>query len=269
VAPNAWLLNGIDNDIGARWQFGYRSAVDAKPLEGVKTIELTNFQDNSQNFRELDVFDENNSELSYTASDGGSMTYLGGTSLSRINDDNISTAGADDYQVHPTDAIGKTITMTFVSPEEIGGALFYNRTGCCNERIGGATLVFKDSSGDVLHTYTFPVGANPAEVEINTFGLSGEGWGQNTDFGDVTLGNVEDYTPLNSAGVDTEFARYFYVTVSIDASQTFGYPDDVSRGPTVDDMAIFFVSDPNKRLRHGKTFIQGQEQPLDTPPPGY
>jgi len=34
-------------------------------------------------------------------------------------------------------------------------------------------------------------------------------------------------------------------------------------------MTIFFVSDPNKRLRHGKTFIQGTKQPLDTPPPGY
>ena len=94
-------------------------------------------------------------------------------------------------------------------------------------------------------------------------------WGQDTDFGDVTLGNVEDYTPLDDLGVNTSFARYFYATVSIDASQTFGYPDDVTRGPTVDDMTIFFVSDPNKRLRHGKTFIQGVRQPLDTAPPGY
>ena len=93
-------------------------------------------------------------------------------------------------------------------------------------------------------------------------------WGQDTNFGDVTLGNVETYIPKNAAGTDTNFARYFYVTISIDASQTYGYPDDVSRGPTIDDMSIFFTADPNKRLRHGKTFIQGQEQPLDTPPPG-
>ncbi len=90
-------------------------------------------------------------------------------------------------------------------------------------------------------------------------------WGLDTDFGDVQLGRVEPYIPKDGAGVDTEFARYFYVTVSIDASQTFGYPDDVARGPTVTDMSLFFVSDPNKRLRHGKTFIQGLEQPLDTP----
>lgn len=94
-------------------------------------------------------------------------------------------------------------------------------------------------------------------------------WGVDTNFGDVTLGNVEDYIPYDATGTDTNFARYFYLTVSVDASQTYGYPDDVSRGPTVDDMTIFFVSDPNKRLRHGKTFIQGIEQPLDTPPPGY
>ncbi len=94
-------------------------------------------------------------------------------------------------------------------------------------------------------------------------------WGQNTDFGGVTLGSVEDYNPLDDTGTDTSFARYFYVTIGIDASRTFGYPDDVSRGPTVDDFTLFFVSDPNKRLRHGKTFIQGVQQPLDTPPPGY
>ena len=94
-------------------------------------------------------------------------------------------------------------------------------------------------------------------------------WGVVTDFGDVTLGSVEDYTPFNDVGSNTNFARYMYVEVAIDASQTYGYPDDVSRGPTVDDMTIFFVSDPNKRLRHGKTFIQGVQQPLGTPPPGY
>lgn len=90
-------------------------------------------------------------------------------------------------------------------------------------------------------------------------------WGQDTDFGDVTLGRVEGYTPIDGSGVPTNFARYFYVTMSIDASQTFGYPDDVTRGPTIDDFTLFFTADPNKRLRHGKTFIQGVEQPLDTP----
>jgi N-acetylneuraminic acid mutarotase len=90
-------------------------------------------------------------------------------------------------------------------------------------------------------------------------------WGQETNFGDVTLGNVEAYSPLNSSGGNINCARYYYFFVSIDASQTFGYPEDVARGPTMTDLSLFFTSDPSKRLRHGKTFTGGQLQPLDTP----
>jgi hypothetical protein len=39
----------------------------------------------------------------------------------------------------------------------------------------------------------------------------------------------------------------------------------VTRGPTIDDISLFFTSDPSKRLRHGKTFTGGLLQPLDTP----
>lgn len=92
-------------------------------------------------------------------------------------------------------------------------------------------------------------------------------WGQNTDFGAVTLGTVEDYTALDDLGADTNFARYYYIQLDIDSSQAYGHPDDVSRGPTIDDFTLFFTADPAKRLRHGKTFIQGLQQPLDTPPP--
>lgn len=94
-----------------------------------------------------------------------------------------------------------------------------------------------------------------------------DAWGLNTNFGRVTLGSVENYTPLNGVGTDTDFARYYYFSVSIDSSQAYGYPDDVTRGPTIDDLTLFFTSDPNKRLRHGKTFTGGEKQPLDTPPP--
>ncbi|HSH18370.1 MAG TPA: hypothetical protein VK978_03225 [Candidatus Saccharimonadales bacterium] len=92
-------------------------------------------------------------------------------------------------------------------------------------------------------------------------------WGQETDFGTVTLGRPENYIPLDSGGVNTNFARYFYLSVSIDSSRAFGYPEDVTRGPTIDDMSLFFTSDPGKRLRHGATFTGGQLQPLDTPFP--
>lgn len=90
-------------------------------------------------------------------------------------------------------------------------------------------------------------------------------WGQETDFGDTTLGQVELYTPKDGSGTNINCARYYYFYVSIDASKTFGYPEDVNRGPTINDLSLFFTSDPSKRLRHGKTFTGGEQQPLDTP----
>jgi len=90
-------------------------------------------------------------------------------------------------------------------------------------------------------------------------------WGQDTAYGNVTLGDVASYTALNSSGGNINCARYFYFYVNIDASQTFGYPEDVNRGPTINDLSLFFTSDPSKRLRHGKTFTGGEQQPLDTP----
>jgi hypothetical protein len=90
-------------------------------------------------------------------------------------------------------------------------------------------------------------------------------WGQDFDFGDVTLGDVSPYIARDGSGTDIGCGRYFYFFVSIDASKTFGYPEDVNRGPTIADLSLFFTSDPNKRLRHGKTFTGGEQQPLDTP----
>lgn len=90
-------------------------------------------------------------------------------------------------------------------------------------------------------------------------------WGQDTNFGDVALGTVNAFTPKNSSGQNINCARYYYFFISIDASQTFGYPEDVERGPTIADLSLFFTSDPSRRLRHGKTFTGGEQQPLDTP----
>ena len=90
-------------------------------------------------------------------------------------------------------------------------------------------------------------------------------WGQETNFGDVTLGRVEQYIPRDGSGTNINCARYYFFSVSIDASQTFGYPEDVNRGPTITDLSLFFTSDPSKRLIHGKTFTGGEQQPLDTP----
>lgn len=90
-------------------------------------------------------------------------------------------------------------------------------------------------------------------------------WGQDTNFGNVTLGQPGVYTPLDGSGNDITCARYYHMSVTVDSSQAYGYPDDVTRGPTINDLSLFFTSDPSKRLRHGKTFTGGLQQPNDTP----
>jgi N-acetylneuraminic acid mutarotase len=90
-------------------------------------------------------------------------------------------------------------------------------------------------------------------------------WGSETNFGNVTLGLPGIYTPKNSSGVSTNCARFYYFNVTIDSSQAFGYPDDVSRGPTISDLTLQFTADPSKRLMHGRTFTGGLQQPIDTP----
>lgn len=90
-------------------------------------------------------------------------------------------------------------------------------------------------------------------------------WGQETDYGTVTLGLPATYIPKDSGGTNTNFARFYYMTVTIDSQQAYGYPEDVTRGPTIADLSLFFTADPSKRMRHGKTFTGGEQQPLDTP----
>ncbi len=90
-------------------------------------------------------------------------------------------------------------------------------------------------------------------------------WGQETNFGDVTLGAPRGYYPKDGSGVNTNCARFYYFNVTVDSSQAFGYPDDVSRGPTITDLTLQFTADPSKRLMHGRTFTGGLQQPDDTP----
>lgn len=94
-------------------------------------------------------------------------------------------------------------------------------------------------------------------------------WGQDTNFGDVTLGLPGIYTPKDGSGTDTECTRFYYFNVTVDSSQAFGYPDDVSRGPTITDLTLQFTADPSKRLMHGRTFTGGLQQPIDTPQYDY
>ena len=90
-------------------------------------------------------------------------------------------------------------------------------------------------------------------------------WGQTTNFGNVTLGTPGVYTAKDGSGTDINCARFFYLYVSIDSSQAYGYPEDITRGPTITDLTLQFTADPSKRLMHGRTFIGGLQQPDDTP----
>ena len=90
-------------------------------------------------------------------------------------------------------------------------------------------------------------------------------WGVDTNFGEVALARAEKFYPKDGAGANTNRARFYYLIVTIDSQQAYGYPEDVSRGPTIADLSLFYTADPNKRLLHGKTFSGGEQQPLDTP----
>jgi hypothetical protein len=103
------------------------------------------------------------------------------------------------------------------------------------------------------------------QVRYRSSTTANAAWGQETNFGDVALGVPSTYTPLDGAGSNTSFARWYFFWMTIDASRTFGYPEDVDRGPTIHDISLFYTADPSKRLLHGKTFTGGVQQPLDTP----
>ncbi len=90
-------------------------------------------------------------------------------------------------------------------------------------------------------------------------------WGQDTIFENVTLGTPGVYIPKDSAGTNTNCARYYFFNVSVDSSRAYGFPDDVSRGPTISDLTLQFTADPSRRLMHGRTFTGGLQQPIDTP----
>ncbi len=86
--------------------------------------------------------------------------------ISNINNGNTSTSGSDDFEVHPINAIGRTITMTFDQVMDVEQASFYNRTGCCRDRISGAQMIFRDSLGTELFAFTFPVNTNINRIDI-------------------------------------------------------------------------------------------------------
>lgn len=105
---------------------------------------------------------------------------------------------------------------------------------------------------------------DPANTSNPCGGSVMSGFGQLTNFGDVTLGTPGALVAKNGAGTNIGCARFYFLTISIDASKTYGYPEDITRGPTLDNLIFYFNSNPGQRLLHGKTFLEGIQQPLDT-----
>lgn len=112
---------------------------------------------------------------------------------------------------------------------------------------------------------TDPTASGPNGTGKNCSAAIMSTWGQTTNFGNVTLMQPGVYTPKDGSGTSTNCARYYYFSISVDSSQAFGYPDDVSRGPTITDLTLQFTADPAKRLMHGRTFVGGLQMPDDTP----
>jgi hypothetical protein len=112
---------------------------------------------------------------------------------------------------------------------------------------------------------TDPTKTGPNGLGKNCSSSAMTTWGQTTNFGNVTLKLPGVYTALDGSGANTNCARYYFLNISVDAQNAFGYPDDVSRGPTITDLTLAFTADPAKRLMHGRTFVGGLQQPDDTP----
>ncbi len=334
VFPNSWLLNGLDNSIGARWQAIYSSAADSSNVVYYENFDngtsgntmndsgsgLTSFDSCFANGTGTRTYDNtwfmtpNNSVqfdvTSTTGNAGCHDTYTDTTVRyerfylrlnssapstntviynlddtgggNQVMDLQINTSG--NLRIRNNFTLDSTITLDTTS---VGNRIEVGISG------GNATVrVFRGSningttpdgeetfalSGDTQTDDSgigiMTNGSNAwnwwlDDYEVSTsdwLGPSFPGWGQSTNVGDIFLGDVMPYTPKDSAGNNTSFARYYFFYITIDAAQTFGYPEDVSRGPTISDLSLFFTSDPGKRLRHGKTFTGGELQPLDTP----
>jgi hypothetical protein len=338
VFPTKWLMNGLDNSIGARWQASYESAFDA-----TNVALHANFDDgtNNTNINEVAVGLDDCFGVATGTNQYSNAQYISPGYSMRVNVASGSGGGAcdDDYanttvrydrfyvyfNTLPTtnttiwnmtnSTAGSTLasfrynsgtgklqlrnstTAEWTSSASVvAGTWIRVELGLTGNKVY-ARLYFGDAAhnfnqnGDVANesgntntlTVTDPANQstigmlinNPSPLTIyfdefkassnNWVGSAYPQWGQMTNFGDVTLGTANTFTPKDSAGSNTSYARWYYFLTSIDASQTFGYPEDVTRGPTIADLSLFFTADPSKRLRHGKTFTGGELQPYDTP----
>jgi hypothetical protein len=210
VFPTSWLMNGLDNSIGARWQARYRSMHDI------------NDGGSQQNPTE----DCGTSSTMPLMTTWGRETIYGNVTLGDVA--SFTARNGSTYSTGTITQSGTTVTGS------------------------GTTWTTNDLKGGVL-TYLDGTTATIISVDSTT---------QLTVSVSKSIVSAQTYS---AGGGNTNCARYYFFYVNIDASQTFGYPEDVNRGPTISDLSLFFTSDPSNRLRHGKTFTGGEIQPLDTP----
>jgi len=339
VFPTKWLLNGVDNSIGARWQTNYQSAYDSYYVMHHATFDQgTNGNPVTENTTAYD-----NCYASGSGSNVYSNTYYvtpglsmydsspGGTNGSGACNDDFTATGVryDRFYVRFQSNPSSNTTIfsyTNEASSETIATLRITTTGTLQIRdkttaegtelaLGSgawhrietyfnrpsATMTVRVYSGSNLHSTTASA-SNTYTINVSTAttfdrtaigmvsglttawgiyiddhkasasnyaGSAFPQWGQTTSFGDVTLGVLNTFTPKDVSGTNTSYARWYYMQNTIDASQTYGYPEDVSRGPTISDMNLYFTADPSKRLQHGRTFTGGEQQPLDTPKYDY
>ena len=225
VFPTSWLMNGLDNSIGARWQATYRSMHDINATTGGSDSVLTT----------------------------PPSTY---TLQQNPNEDCGTTATMATMTTWGRETVYKDVVLGDVAPfiARNGSVIAAGTITQSGTTVTGSGTAWtpNELSGGVL-TYFDGTKANIISVDSST---------QLTVSVSRTIAVAEAYS---AGGGNINCARYYFFFVSIDASQTFGYPEDVNRGPTISDLTLYFTSDPSKRLRHGKTFTGGEQQPLETP----
>lgn len=206
VFPTYWLMNGLDNSIGARWTLRYRSMHD------------------------LDTITSPSEDCGTTSSMSQMSTWGYETNFGDVD------LGTPETYIPRNGASTSAGTIT-----QSGNTVTGSGTSFSSDLVGGI-LTYKDGTQTTITAYNSSTSLTVSDSR--------------------TIGSAETYS---AGGGDINCARYFYFYVNIDASKTFGYPEDVNRGPTISDLSLFFTSDPSKRLHHGKTFTGGEKQPLDTP----
>lgn len=90
-------------------------------------------------------------------------------------------------------------------------------------------------------------------------------WGGASAVSIISLSSPTSFPLTSDSCSDSSFDRYYFLFLTVDASQAFGFPEDYRRGPNIQNLTLQYIANPSKRLRNGKTFTNGIQQPLNAP----